>query len=170
MLNYIKRWHRKTVGKIAATLGLPEDLSHHHRSHTPHQHVNKAFNYHHNQRVADWHEQHNQRVADWHARHATEVMAGTSRLYRWERFVYKNVSRIIKVAKSNSGFRLFPSGTVFSYSYNRRQMSLRDSISCLNHRVLFFAFPSCVNGLRLEVVGNHAVQIRPSRTADANLP
>lgn len=77
MLNYIQRWHRKTVRKIATTFGLSEKLSHHHRAHAIHH-------------------RHNQRVAEWHAQHAAEVMTGTTRLRRWERFVYKQVSRVAK--------------------------------------------------------------------------
>ncbi|GMA60467.1 hypothetical protein NZD89_12715 [Alicyclobacillus fastidiosus] len=87
MLNYIQRWHRKTVRKIAATFGLPEDLSHHDRAHVPQRHVKKPHAFHH---------RHNQRVADWHAQHAAEVMEGTTRLRRWERFVYKQISRVAR--------------------------------------------------------------------------
>lgn len=84
MLNNIQRWHRKTVNKIAAKLGLPEDMSHFHRAHDPHRHLKNAHAFHQRQ---------NQRVADWHTEHAAEVMAGTSRLHRWERFVYKQITR-----------------------------------------------------------------------------
>jgi hypothetical protein len=113
MLNNIKRWHRAMVQKIAVKFGLPEDMSHHHHhSHALRSNANlhmkrhRAFHQRHAQmakqnakRLADWQQQHNQRVGDWHARHAAAVMSGTAGLYKWERFVYKNVSRIAKMAK-----------------------------------------------------------------------
>ncbi|EPZ52990.1 hypothetical protein N007_18850 [Alicyclobacillus acidoterrestris ATCC 49025] len=95
MLNYIQRWHRNTVNKIAATLGLPEDLSHHQRARVTHRHVHTVHQRH-NRHITDWHHRHNQRIADWHARHLAEVLAGTNGLHRWERFVYRQVSRFAK--------------------------------------------------------------------------
>lgn len=98
MLNFIQRWHRKTVHKIAAKLGLPEDMSHHHRTHAKHPYIKNVRVSHQrsNIRIENWHQRHHQGVTDWHAQHAVKVMAGTSRLHKWERFVYKQISRVVK--------------------------------------------------------------------------
>lgn len=106
MLNYINRWHRIIVRKIAVTFGLSKDLSHHNHLYNPPQHIKiNATRHRMGYRHKDlhcWHKEHNIRVAEFHKNHASKIEHGENGnglLASWERFVYNKGKTLFKTAK-----------------------------------------------------------------------